>query len=1224
MTVESPPFVIENVTDFEYQPLVPRVIGSCSCQTYMVTISDSYPRPFIAKWPSMIFKPIGDPKKCIENPTCVYLSYDGKMIVTGHQSGNLEVFLIDKPTTTNIIKREDKPPIIHVSISTDYLAAVVSDSAGNLYQFTHLNHILPHKEILLCTNTLPIENAFLPTIDSSFLIFNTKKMVHLLNMKDLTAESKKINGTEADDLPIHFDAKLNTDNVLCVTWYGPVFEMFEITDIDNCKQIFKIDFERPIKRAIIRANFVVTILMEDGSIELVVGTAKPVVEHYESEALKQLINTYEVMTKSHERFYLSNTEIMQCVLFLQWRDRLKLIAEKGDYPLCFHTAVGIYTGTNLEVFGIPSSASVRCQQIHEDMSEILEHAIKAKDDLTHLALCLQTAAEIELPDFITKVAYNYMKEKGMLDTYYSLIFGNQTRGISQYLPFSTFKNFLEAWKAKDQLADAEKMIINTGIPSQYATGLLQIALEYDMHNLLLILWTQYLHDFISPCIYLYKRISPDENEIIEYVSRVMLKGEEYNVSVINQKVVMLWFFTSIGGSFIRLKNLFYGHWDKAPTIISKFLELLPTTLRNGTIFDEPQLCDSLLRFCATIDPNDSFPIINIFAHLILKHSIQIPPLSVKMMIQWLFSTRIVSTTIRESILLLMQEQYPDSIKIDDILNYCEAAGFSNIVIKYCIDNRDYDRVIQTMAVSPDRKDWTFLFIQNPYRDPKSYIQYFEEKARRKKEKEELKKKQEQEKKNEEEPESEKKEASPKPAVPLLKIEKKPEPKTDKIILEEEEDQAEEEYQIENDEKMKASIKKNLSLLVLINPKKAANLISRSYPEYHRDFLTKDAQPYIKFLYMRAFSQMDQGTELSAADQIELFRLTCQYSPMDVLPMLKTSHTIQIDEALPVCTEYRVIDACIHIHTMLGDMQSAVNLVADELEFVLVEAINSGHKIIAPSIDLVKEAPELKKAYDTVIITFDLLSKAPEVGQLLDRMWKDIFLAFQLPLWLSSKIEDVDTKSAITLFFAFFVVESLTRSKKPENILEILRRDFSGIDIDQYRQVLSAVFKYLDYQEMLSNTVIELLLEDCIDLYKKAVQIKSRAAFVYHINCVMCNTPITGQGGVGGLVFECGHLYHDNASCGNHKTQCPLCHGEISGSQSKSTGIAETSRGRSNKQRQLQRVEFGLRRHYGKDQDMSESGNNIFFLSEYPVEVKKKLAPALPKDPPEQTMVFLEL
>jgi hypothetical protein len=262
----------------------------------------------------------------------------------------------------------------------------------------------------------------------------------------------------------------------------------------------------------------------------------------------------------------------------------------------------------------------------------------------------------------------------------------------------------------------------------------------------------------------------------------------------------------------------------------------------------------------------------------------------------------------------------------------------------------------------------------------------------------------------------------------------------------------------------------------------------------------------------------------------------------------------------------------------------------------------------------------------VEVAFDLLAKAPEIGTLLEKMWKKTFLAFQLPMWMAkNEVKDAETRESMKLFFAFFVVESLARSK-PETVFAILRKDFCPIDELQYRDVLLSVFKYLDYNEMLAKTVIQLLLEDCVQLYKRATSTKTRAAMVFENMCKKCGMPITGAGGVGALIFDCGHCYHDNSICGQHLRFCPLCRQQMTAGAERHTEVGESARAKHMKMRALSRVEWGLRRRYGKDADVSESGTNIFFLTDAPVDKKgqAKLAVAPEDTWPPQEMIFLEL
>jgi hypothetical protein len=582
-------------------------------------------------------------------------------------------------------------------------------------------------------------------------------------------------------------------------------------------------------------------------------------------------------------------------------------------------------------------------------------------------------------------------------------------------------------------------------------------------------------------------------------------------------------------------------------------------------------------------------------------------MSLQMLCEWAFTTRSSGVEARELVIIKMRNEFPDLIDLNEIFEFCKTSGFARLVNELAGPAHDYESVIKTLAVSPERRRYLFRYIVDPTSDVLDGPSPSDDDIPPRKINPDAA------------------EANPPDAITqsrsMLRASFQqpvhpPEPAVD----------ASGRFSLARNSEMRTAVRNNFQLLVLADAKKAVSLIHQYDPQFHAKFLKGENQPFVIFLYLQAVNASPYVKTLTENEQFERFRLMCQYASSEVKQAIEDSQVIDLAQALPICQQYRVMDACIHIHTMLGDMQAAVNFIAEELEAVLVDAVTSGYPIRAVSLDLVKDEPQLKKPYETVVVAFDLLSKAPEIGTLLEKMWKKAFLAFQLPMWMcKNEIKDLDTQQSMKLFFAYFVVEALLRSN-PETVFEVLRRYFYGIDPIQFRDVLTAVFKYLDYNEMLSQTVIQLLVKDCQDLYQRATSTKTRAALVFENLCTKCGSPITGAGGVGALIFDCGHCYHDNSACGEHLRFCPKCKQQLTDSTEKHGELGESARAKHMKLRALSRVEFGLRRNYGKDQDLSESGTNIFFLSDAPVEVRGLAKLTVPPDEawPQQEMIFLEL
>jgi hypothetical protein len=583
--------------------------------------------------------------------------------------------------------------------------------------------------------------------------------------------------------------------------------------------------------------------------------------------------------------------------------------------------------------------------------------------------------------------------------------------------------------------------------------------------------------------------------------------------------------------------------------------------------------------------------------------------------RWAFTTTVTPVNRREQVVMVLKSQYPDLIRTDAIIANCEIAGFSRIVNEEALPKHDYGRVIQAMIANDSRSKIVFRYLSNPTRDVLEETSAVSEGSET------------EESAPLEEPQPQLPQLNPWQTISRFTGQAKAsrEKMAEKLGLKRPAPPPEAAPKVTRKAAILQAARDNFHLLILVDADETVKFFGEQDLQFTKDFIKSDCNSFIKFRFLAALDRSPQFSSLlTLDDRFDLLQLACQFAPSEVLPMLKSSQAIPLDDALPICSQYRVIDACIHIHTRRGDVQSAVNLVAEELEAVLADAVRQNDSFNVVSLDLVKDEPALAKAYETLMIAFELLAKTPERGGLLESVWKNIFRAFQLPLWLSGEKREAGIKRSMTLFFAFFVVESLSRTKV-ETVYNILRRDFCPIDPIQYREALAAAFKYLDYNAMLSKTVISLLKEDCVDLHERATLTKTRAAFVYNTNCANCSMPIRGTGGMGALVFQCGHTYHDNATCGKNQKTCPRCRNRQRSGKEEVTAPGESVRARNTKMRLLSRVEFGLRSRYGIDEDIGESGACIFFLSDAPVDVRQEAVLQVQEELtwPSQDLLFLE-
>ncbi|KAH0786236.1 RING zinc finger-containing protein [Histomonas meleagridis] len=1243
------------------------------------------PMPYVLVFGKTLnFTQIGEPRKATEPITCASAAFTCFNVVAGHKSGNISIF--DAGLNSLIAKVERAKPgisgISYISYAADDDSIVAVDQEKRILHFTRLDSILSPKEQVLYQHDSSIKKVYMPMTLSPIFIFSTRKTVFLYNNSEIDDNLVEI--INSPDLKINFIAKNKADGtIVLVIWYGNEINIFHVQQCSgSLTPLYHKKFDIKIRNISIIKNFDINILFIDGSLEDITNYEKKnaLREQYETNEIKRSLKRISGIVVNGELSYFFNVNKMFRMQYIPWNERLVGISRKGDFTTCFKIANQIYSGNTEHFFGVNPDPSIRCNELQKVMYEIFYNSLCSLDQPQQVSLTFKTAIGINMSSFVVKTAYDYYKDEGNLEFYFKALFEFSDSNISKYIPFNIYDTFIKMANERGLIDQADLAIIKTGIPLKYADNLLVLAAKNNMKKLLMKLWTEIFCDFVSPCIYFYKT-----DYFITYVEDLFLNNKFSKATNKHKEIVILWFCTSFGGTFPRLFVLFSKSQQKAPQFIAEFIKYFPAKLINGTMFEVGNFCNIVIQTVISFNQEIRNKCIDEIADAIVKNQVKILPICLQTLFGWAFSTNGSSISIRETIIITLNTQYPEIIKFENIIDYCEAAGFSTIVNFIYGKVKDYKRIIHAMALSEERREIVFDYIQNPSQDPfellkidgkdettgksiKAAIQQSlcninvmiehsvssmapqtgllssvgkkfsatklieihdknQSSDNDSDKKEESVSKSESVSESESESESSISESESTSTKSINSneeiIEEEPEPEL--VIVEPEPEPEPEEPPKLCDELMEAAVLENFPLLILINADKASELLGKYFPDYHATFLKLDIDPFIKFLYLKALSKSDYRDLLSHDNYYDLLTMTCKFAPQEVLPMIKASQDISVEDALRVCKQYRVIDTCMHIHTLRGDIQAAVNLVAEEIEAVLVEAIQKGGVIYAPSVDLVKEAPELKKAYETVLVTFDLMSKAPKVGQLLDRMWKDTFLAFQLPLYLACKCPIPETKNAITLFFAFFVVEALQRTS-PENVFHTLKSDFCSIDQIQYRKVLSAVFKYLDYNQMLSNTVIELLLEDCIQLYYKANLMKTRAAFAYNPVCVMCNTPVTGAGGVGGLIFECGHLYHNNSKCGQYRKKCPLCRNEMSITKQGDAAPIESAHSQSMKLRKMLRVEFGLKRHYGKDQDLSQSGNNIFFMSDFQFTPKTQYKLELPPQNkiPNEKYVYLEL
>ncbi|EAX94197.1 hypothetical protein TVAG_479620 [Trichomonas vaginalis G3] len=384
--------------------------------------------------------------------------------------------------------------------------------------------------------------------------------------------------------------------------------------------------------------------------------------------------------------------------------------------------------------------------------------------------------------------------------------------------------------------------------------------------------------------------------------------------------------------------------------------------------------------------------------------------------------------------------------------------------------------------------------------------------------------------------------------------------------------------------------------IIASPENAVRIVNEYVPTLHNNIGTV-CNTFCEWLYLAAMIGSKYDFILTQTDRTRYFVLMCKYAPEKVVKYLDETPDINLDAALEACLSNSVLKGSIKIYMLQSESQKAIELMAGENERLLVTLIQSGQEIILTSADRVQEEPLLKDALENIKMALTTAEKAPNAKDIVTKMWKTLFQSFQLPIWLSQNKSSPQTKQAIALFFAYFIVEALGRANV-DLIFSLLRQEFRALNSSQYRNIFSFLIGYLGYRYNLSQNVESIYMEDCRKMRELAELTRTRGIIIDNAVCGMCKQPINGAGGVGMKCYECGHCFHNNATCGADKI-CPVCKGEKQEEMNRKRKM-KFDRGASVRVRKLQRVDHGMKVPPRKNSADNTSLNSsaTYFQNEY--------------------------
>ena len=350
-----------------------------------------------------------------------------------------------------------------------------------------------------------------------------------------------------------------------------------------------------------------------------------------------------------------------------------------------------------------------------------------------------------------------------------------------------------------------------------------------------------------------------------------------------------------------------------------------------------------------------------------------------------------------------------------------------------------------------------------------------------------------------------------------------------------------------------------------------------------------------------------------------FCYVCRYDKEQALPLLEKG-VITSSDCLALCQENHALDATIYLATLYSKPDEAIKAIKKEICSLLYNIITREENTVKDeliiSIDRISTCNKFKEPYDVLNKAFDLLQKSPWRGSDLEEMWSVLFDAFKLPLFKVQSKEYEHESRSISMFFSYFVVQVIARAS-PSFVLEQLHTKFTFLNTPQSRLIFENVFHYLNYENILSCSVRDMMLHDCKSLWKQITELTSRAntSFENTTICQTCHQAIKGVSGIGMKIFRCGHAFHNTSECCS-TNKCPICN-EVNEERAKksATFSGEGSFSRRSKIRILDRVELRFKGKYGKDADETTHGDYVYFYQDLNVKKPKRVAFNIAKTAP---------
>lgn len=375
----------------------------------------------------------------------------------------------------------------------------------------------------------------------------------------------------------------------------------------------------------------------------------------------------------------------------------------------------------------------------------------------------------------------------------------------------------------------------------------------------------------------------------------------------------------------------------------------------------------------------------------------------------------------------------------------------------------------------------------------------------------------------------------------------------------------------------SAISKNIVALLIINNIKTLNIITKYFNDKLEDFINVLANEKIVFMYLSALYQIEPETDFLLP---RYFELICRFDPDNALEFFEGHSTkLNLEESIKTVKKFGNADCLVHMSRMTGDINAAISSIENVL-LDFTEAENND--FVCNNETQLSDFPQLKSSLQAIDICVDFLkeTKSPK-----------LFRAFAFPLY-HSRTKSHNVHKTLVLLYIHFLVQAL-KFIDSSDLLPVVFKHIEHFNNEEKSMVLSLLLKEIEYKKNITNVVLEMTTEDCLELIQKAFQEKTKGFLSSdNLYCSSCYQEII-KSTTSFVIFPCGHIFHDTTDCCSSLEKCPICYdGNLSGNTIDDEAPApKLSKRRI--QQLMRRLEFSLKKNYGPDSIETLNPSSIF-------------------------------